>query len=195
MPRALTLLSEATEEELELFGAYNYHELTISVFDANGTGALPADYELFTWADRLASQSDYYRMSLRDGRVEREMYASNGDDGPITIRNDFNIKGLKHDALSILTLSRPNTTDAELTAATDRDVGRYGLQLDLLARKRWDYMPFYSVQEVVRDRKPWRIWDLQGKNRTWWVGSYASFESVADVLDYNLQLLNRRLCQ
>jgi len=34
---------------------------------------------------------------------------------------------------------------------------------------------------------------LQGKLNTWFIGSYTSFESVADVLDYNLKLVNEHL--
>ena len=61
--------------------------------------------------------------------------------------------------------------------------------------ERWsNYMPFKSLSEVVDERMPWRMWDLQGRQRTWFIGSHVSFESVADVLDYNLKLLNSRLC-
>lgn len=196
MPQALALMSDATHEERDLFGVYSYHELTLSVLKTNSTGSLPSDYQLFTWADRLSKQSDYYRMSLSEqGKVVREMYDFDQDDGPVTLRNDFNIEHLSGDAVAILTFSAPNTTEAELTEAIDRDVSKYGLKMDLLHRERWDYMPFYTVGEVVRERKPWRIWELQGKRHTWWAGSYASFESVADVLDYNLHLVNSRLCQ
>ena len=57
-----------------------------------------------------------------------------------------------------------------------------------------EYFPHFRAQQVARERLPWRIWDLQGQRRTWFVGSYACFETIADVVDYNLQLVNNKLC-
>lgn len=37
----------------------------------------------------------------------------------------------------------------------------------------------------------WDLWELQGKSKTLWLGASASFESVHDVVSYNLQLLDR----
>ena len=37
----------------------------------------------------------------------------------------------------------------------------------------------------------WRLYDMQGQRKTMWIGASASFESVHDVLNYNLQLLDR----
>jgi hypothetical protein len=41
---------------------------------------------------------------------------------------------------------------------------------------------------------PWCIWENQGNEDTWFIGNYASFESVADVLDYNIKMVNEQLC-
>ena len=41
---------------------------------------------------------------------------------------------------------------------------------------------------------PWDLRRLQGKYRTWYTGSFASFESAADVMDYNFQLMENDLC-
>lgn len=94
----------------------------------------------------------------------------------------------------------------------------------VLVRERWEYFPHFTTQQVVRQRLPWRIWALQarprpppaqlhtlhsdgrllscvcggaavqGQRRTWFVGSCTCFETIADVVDYNLQLVNQMLC-
>jgi len=219
MPKALTLLADATEEEYFLFGSYNYHELVASILHIDSSeGIVPPSVELLTWVDRLQIQSDFYRMSaVRKGsgsvpktgglqhmapsealpaevHLERRVYDSDGDDGPITLRNDHHILDQRQDVMGILQISNPYNSDENLTALTMNEMERYGFQMSLLARERWDYMPWHSKTEVVEERKPWRIWDLQGQRRTWWVGSYVSFESVKDILDYNIKLVNARLC-
>jgi hypothetical protein len=32
---------------------------------------------------------------------------------------------------------------------------------------------------------PWKLLELQGINRTWYVGAIASFETMENVVDYN----------
>jgi len=195
MPQALSLLSDSTPEEKNLFGGFNYHELTATVFEEKSLGVLPADFELFTWMDRAGEQRDYYRASLLDdGNVTRTMYDKDGDDGALTIRHTSNIKGFENEVFAVLSVSDFRSTNADLTAAIVADTVKYGIETTELHQERWEYMPHYNLEEIIDERKPWRIWDLQGQRRTWWLGSYVSFESVADVLDYNLQLVNARLC-
>jgi len=194
MPQALTLLSDATPEEKALFGSYSYHQLVSNMVNITTTGTLPSEFEVFSWPDSIEKQSDFYRMSLVKGKVVREMYDADGDEGPLTIRNDANIMNFTNSVVGVLQITSPLSSDAELTAAIHDRFEKYGIESQFIYRDRWDYMPFFKLEEVVKERKPWRIWDLQGEHRTWWVGSYVSFESVADILDYNLKLVSSRLC-
>eukprot|EP00123_Amoebidium_parasiticum_P000704 comp11579_c0_seq1/m.6052 comp11579_c0_seq1/g.6052 ORF comp11579_c0_seq1/g.6052 comp11579_c0_seq1/m.6052 type:complete len:535 (-) comp11579_c0_seq1:398-2002(-) len=57
------------------------------------------------------------------------------------------------------------------------------------------YFPRFSQKELLQGY-PWKLWDMQGKYRTWYIGSVAAgLESTADVIDYNYRLLQRRLCK
>jgi len=194
MPQALTLLSDATNEEEALFGSYSYHELVVNMVNLSTTGTLPSDVQVFGWPDIIEEQSDFYRMSLVKGKVVRKMYDADGDETPTGLRHDANIKNFTNPVVSVFQIASPLSSDAELTAVLHDSLETFGIESQLIYRDRWDYMPFFKLEEVVKERKPWRIWDLQGKHRTWWVGSYVSFESVADILDYNLKLVNSRLC-
>jgi len=196
MPKALPLVADATSEERDLFKEYNFHELSMSAYRMPETGALDKDFEMVSYADRLPVQTDYYRMSLGfRNRLVRKMYDADGVDGPTAIRNTANLKGFKHPVAGTLQITDFRVSDDELDRLVQEDAQALGSRMEKLHVERWDYMPFYSQSEVVQDRKPWRIWNLQGQRRTWWVGSHVSFESVADIVDYSVKLLNARLCE
>jgi len=168
MPKALSLVADATAEEKDLFSAYNFHELSMSAFHLaeESTGVLPPDFEILAWSDRLPDQTDYYRMTLEKGnKVSREMYDADGDDGPTAIRHTANIKGFKSQVVGFLQISDFRNTDDNLTQVIKDDALQYGMDVELLHLERWDYMPHYSLSEVVKERKPWRIWDLQGQQK------------------------------
>lgn len=197
MPQALDLLDAPTEEELELFSSFIYHQLVANVVNLTDSGALvDASFELFTWADRLDEQSDYYTVTRdRIGRlIQRQMIQSDGEDGPLTVRHTANILGLVHRVVGVLQVASINTTKAMLMDAIKSNLARYGLVETPLHQERWEYMPFKSLTDVVAHKMPWRMWQLNGLRRTWFTGSFTSFESVADVLDYNIQMVNQKLC-
>merc|ERR1712129_418914 len=101
--------------------------------------------------------------SWHKGKVKRDMYDADGDDGPTAIRHTANVKGFKDQVVGVLQISDIRTSASTLTKVAIDDANEYGMDLRFLKRDRWDYMPYYSVDEVVRQRKPWRIWNLQGQ--------------------------------
>lgn len=197
MPEALKLFEHGDlgSEEKDLFSSYAFRQLVFTINKATSTGSLPKDFELFSWADRLGTQSDFYRKTFdwEQRAVARTIYDIDSDDGPLLIRFTSNIKGFSHLGMDILQISSPETTDAKLTELIQSEVGKYGIELEPLARERWNYAPMFTIEEVMQGR-PWKIWNIQGRKSTWWVGSYVSFESIADVVDYNFQLIQSRLC-
>jgi len=52
-----------------------------------------------------------------------------------------------------------------------------------------NYMASFDQNHVAK-RYPWKVLDMQGKNRTWYCGSSVSFESTEDVVSYNHLLFN-----
>ena len=59
---------------------------------------------------------------------------------------------------------------------------------EVVTRCHWpDYFPHWEGAGVAAGN-PWRLFESQGKDKTWWVGSSACFESINDVLVYNLLL-------
>lgn len=61
----------------------------------------------------------------------------------------------------------------------------------VLDRRYWsDYFPHWSQKEIQAGL-PWDVLDIQGRNRTFWIGASTSFESLRDVLNYNLLIMDR----
>jgi len=198
MPDALAMM-DYTDEDLDLFGSFYHHELVATILKESSSGDLPRNYELFTWADTLNVQTDISRRTFNsrtDSASSKMTSQIDGEDGPMTIRQTANIKGFKQNVIGTLQISNTATTDDRLKELVLDSLGDYGIKASVLYQKRWpEYMPHLSLEEIVKDRKPWRMWAHQGNKRTWFVGSYVSFESAADVLDYNIQLVNTNLCE
>ena len=54
------------------------------------------------------------------------------------------------------------------------------------AQYPWPYFHHFPLPSIP---SVWDLLDAQGEGRTWWLGASACFESVNDVLGYNLIVL------
>ena len=73
--------------------------------------------------------------------------------------------------------------DSEMTT-----LGFTGVRV--IQRKEWPYFLRFTGEAIARSL-PWRLFENQGSQRTWYAGSSACFESLNDVMRYNLLLLER----
>jgi len=62
--------------------------------------------------------------------------------------------------------------------------------IEIIEQQIWPYFYHFDKEEINKGY-PWKILDMQGRNRTLYSGASASFESVNDVMNYNLMLLHR----
>ena len=62
----------------------------------------------------------------------------------------------------------------------------------VLRQYPWPYFHHFP-QAAINEKIPWKLFDMQGERKTWWIGASASFESVHDVTNYNLMLLKTYL--
>lgn len=62
-------------------------------------------------------------------------------------------------------------------------------RIDFIKQKVWKYFPHYSSKDLT-DGILWDILEMQGKYKTWYIGSSVSFESLKSVLEYNKLLLS-----
>ena len=59
-----------------------------------------------------------------------------------------------------------------------------------------DYFPWKNLTQIVAKKMHGTFMMPRKKSfpKTWYIGSYVSVESVADVLDYNIKMVNEKLC-
>ena len=78
---------------------------------------------------------------------------------------------------------------ADLEARLKPEMARLGFaDVTLVQRRQWSYFPRFTADGVARGL-PWEVFERQGRNRTWYAGSSACFESLNDVMNYNLLLM------
>ena len=196
MPFALNMLHKPTGKELGLFAEYNYRSVRYDVGYLESSGAIQVPFNLLDWIDRHDKQTDYHTANRKeDSTIERHVFARDLIDGAITMARFGKIKNLASDSTAIFSAAPFGTSIEEVRSLLAQDLGEYSMDMDFVHTEIWDdYSPWKNLTQVVQDRLPWRIWDNQGSMRTWYVGSYASFETVADVLDYNIKMINEKLC-
>lgn len=60
----------------------------------------------------------------------------------------------------------------------------------ILRQYPWPYFHHFG-QAAIQEGMPWDLFEMQGERKTWWIGASASFESVHDVTNYNMELLSK----
>ena len=56
--------------------------------------------------------------------------------------------------------------------------------VEILRSISWEYFYRWSPQEMQEGRL-WDVFSMQGRSRTWYIGSSVSFESIRSVMEYN----------
>jgi len=207
MPTALKMLAKPTRDELELFASYNYRSLRYDIGYLESTGVVHEPFNIFSWMDRHDKQTDYHVASLNtDGDTEMYILAQDGIDGALTLARTGRIDaGIRTEddrnfslSAGILSISPSNVTAEKGRSLIKSDLDEYNMTMTFRHTEIWpDYFPWKNLTQIVAKKMPWRIYDAQGKKafpKTWYIGSYVSFESVPDVLDYNIKLVNEKLC-
>jgi hypothetical protein len=123
-------------------------------------------------------------------------------DGAYTLMNGSHIRNWTADSLAtknkLAASFRVMPHDISCNDGIDilnNDIEAFKIKFNSVYCQSWqDYFPWKNITDVVDTQMPWRIWEMQGQHSTWFVGSYTSYESVADIIDYNLQLVNARVC-
>ena len=203
MPDGLPLL-DATDVEIAFLSRFNYKNGRMDLLNVNDAGLLksvvPYDVELFSWIGRVDQQTDYHVKFFdpKTGEASRYQWKTDGVDGALTLNRQALLKDrASNQGVSLLWSVVPLGKDADdVTPEAAADLESLQIDYDhIYTNNIPDYFPWKNMTDVINERIPWKIWDNQGNMRTWFIGSYVSFESISDVLDYNLKLVNERLCE
>ncbi len=87
----------------------------------------------------------------------------------------------------------PFELDSAAAERLEASWARRGVQnARIIEQLSWPYFMHFP-QWAVREGYPWELLDHQGRNRTWYAGASACFESVNDVVEFNHMLIDRCL--
>lgn len=176
MPEFLSFM-DARQDELDVFTKLVAKELTLAHVSVNG---LQTHYGL-----------DYIITSIETWTPNRIMMIRNDVN---MIHEDLQPKLGQEDIRSVLLETDPNTPDEILHKnIMDQLTDLGGYNMTILRVGRYPYHSHFKQQDIQKGYV-WKLDNLQGKYDTWYTGSYASFESVADIIDYNFLLFDTFLC-
>jgi Flavin containing amine oxidoreductase len=83
----------------------------------------------------------------------------------------------------------------ESTKARDQLTEDLELQCDdvnLKAQFPWPYFPHFN-NEALEEGFLWDLLDMQGEQKTWWIGASASLDTTHNVINYNRMILDEKL--
>ena len=181
MPDLLKQLTNARIEEKELFTNLTPHYFGSSLMRARGT-----------IRNRPVA---YYRTNLLKNTnlavsADMDMEAAfNYDDSNMTIYNGMsNMSRIT----TVLQLSNQHSTNVKFNTAARMfyEKNFNSTDIELFKTIIWPYMYKWNRDDVANGNH-WKVFDIQGKNRTWYAGASVCFESVKSVMEYNNLLLRQ----
>lgn len=172
--QALAWLDDATDEERALFGTQTSSALSTTLQRAQQR----VDNKIDSWFYNLYPGRDHEVITQRYTRAfldPESIKARRWEDPDVRVVYQY---------------GETAALEEDIVARYEAHYDAFGVpEREALEREFWhDYFPHWD-HDGVRAGKPWDVLEIQGRNRTWWGGSSASFESVNDVVTWNLLLL------
>jgi len=165
-------LSDPTQEELEIFSKLHKYILCTTLYSSDKqSGTQVVEYRPYA----MHSQSIYAQR--HSGKCLHGIKYTGEKDTYVAYQFVDPKKGL----------SDPKYLQESLVKDLEE---REVKNIEIIEQKVWPYFYHFNQEEILQGY-PWKILEMQAKNRTLYAGASTCFESVNDVLNYNLMLLNR----
>ena len=185
MPDLLQSLSRPTKEETSLFTSLTPHIFVSTLMKGQGKITNPPIV--------------YYRETLED-KIEGAVTAEMGMEGTLnycekdcsSIENmSSNMNGFA-DIKTVLQLRKTaiNEMESNEIVRSHYEKGFNATDIEFLDTITWQYFYKWAPRELAQGNH-WKVFDIQGTNRTWYAGSSVCFESVKSVMEYNKLLLRQ----
>lgn len=179
--------------ERELFTGMTNSFYTSSLIDEVGSRRSPAPEDWFyttILSNRTnavwASRDSYGFLNSISGPAYQQGLNATGDDGNTAERTLVVYQYSQSD-------QEPRSED--LKAEIDIHFNALGAtSYRIVDQNKWAYFSRFS-NDQIESGNVWRVLDLQGLNRVWYIGGSTSFDSVKGCVDYNLLLINRMIMQ
>jgi predicted NAD/FAD-dependent oxidoreductase len=167
---------DASDEERDIMGALSCYYFTTTVF--RSVQGHRTQFLFDRWFDNLSADRPFAVVAQR---LTQQAYdPALGENDPTARETRV---GYQFSTRPIPVADQDQAFHDHYDAFGARDV-------QVLSRLRTEY--FWKFDgDALREGYPWRLLDLQGTNRTLYIGASACFESVNDVVAYNRALLKR----
>jgi len=181
LSHCVEFLSDATDEEKEILGNIHTFTLTTTLVESpgkenNAFGKLyPFNLTVENSGQPYTSRDSYQAVTgehPKDPSKKLEVVYQFLPDYKPGREEELKSKVIEH----LITYNSPKITLSDIS---------------IIKQCVWDYFGHYP-QEYLNKLYPWKLYDMQGKYRTFYSGGHACFESVEDIISYNYLLLNNK---
>lgn len=193
-------IKDLTERERAIFGDLSSYVLATTLFKSNPVGsavgrvnatALTEKDEGAWYADRFSAGTFGHEDSQTQLRVGYQFYEDPCSASDVLCDSD------RFPVHAGGSSSRPDFFKPIASIATQltESLQSQGISnFEIIEQFPWPYFHHFSVNGIVAGL-PWDLLDLNiaGDSKTWWLGASACFESVNDVVNYNLMMLKLAL--
>ena len=183
MPELLKRLSAISATEFDLFSTLSHHVFAASLMRAKNTARnTPISYYSQTISDKI----EHAVTADIDVKGSSDIACNNLN----VSRYDKNEKDAR--LITVLQLGRTATNEAHLNdvARNHYEKEFHATDVEIFNTITWPYFYKWDQHEVAKGNH-WKVFDLQGHQRTWYAGASVSFESVKSVMEYNNLLLRQ----
>lgn len=175
---ALSWMAEPSDLEQRTFSTQQSGVMTTTL----QRGRQSDRHGIDSWLDNAQTGRDHHVITQRLSRffLDPEGYeAQSPDETDIRVTFQYGDDSAATDE-QIVALYRDHYDGVGSGAAVDDH--------EVLARHFWrGYFPRWAESEIC-EGVPWQVQSLQGTHRTYWIGASACFESLRDIVNYNLLL-------
>jgi len=188
-------VKDLTTPEHDIFDKFESSVLTTTLYRSGGTDFYLNGSAIMYNVTSMGS-SAFDGGWYADRNDPRLFGASDDKNSHLRVAYQFVRKACEYDAVFC---NSDRTPDPELP---DSEVLKKELSADLSAKGiigvqlqkqfSWPYFHRFS-RESIAAGLPWDLLEMQGSEKTWWLGASASFESVHDVLNYNMMMIKKYL--
>jgi len=174
------LFTNPTPFELEVAQALNPLTIITHLIDASDSNNYAKDDEaVLTWPSALVESSQGHVYTVRNTAKA------------IMDRTYVNLPKGRFSYVTYQLWNRTLSTkeQEESTSTMKEDLTKYGMSnFDVIAARPRAYFYHFGLEAISVKQYPWKILEYQGNLSTIFIGASVSFESMNDVINYNLML-------
>eukprot|EP01124_Arcella_intermedia_P025862 TRINITY_DN4720_c0_g1_i1.p1 TRINITY_DN4720_c0_g1~~TRINITY_DN4720_c0_g1_i1.p1 ORF type:complete len:727 (-),score=178.94 TRINITY_DN4720_c0_g1_i1:27-2207(-) len=159
------------EEEKDIFSRLKYHILSMTLYKRSPVPDLKEF--VYVWVDKVADKERYHSGEVI---VIRDAYRA--------CRKDFQDKKKDRYQVGAQSFLDGQFTEEEVIEKLREHLAKMDdPNIDVLEYNPWKYFYYFNCEDIAAGY-PWKLLDLQGKNRTAFIHASAAFESINECLSY-----------